>query len=88
MKDSVEITNKHARTMHFDIDESELKGLELDEEVTFRVTGKIRSFSAPYEYETSNGKMKKEAYGNLSIKVSKLSLAGDNEFSKLSDGED
>lgn len=78
------------RTLHLDVPEKDLKGLELGEKVTITVSGAIRSVSLPYEYEDEDGKKKKDETGDLSIKINDFKIDQDNGnvFEKIAEEED
>ena len=80
---------KKKLTMHFDLKEEDLAGLELGEEIAVLVKGKVKSLALPYEFERhlDNGKIKleKDPYGSLSVNVLEYTVeTGDlNEFEQL-----
>jgi len=82
------IVSTRRQSMHFDIDEKDLTGLEIGEELSVKVLGKVKSISAPYEYENEKGKMKKEDYGSISIRLTKIEIEEPNEFSDLAEAEE
>ncbi len=86
----VTVGSKRKRSIHFDLLEKELKGLGLNDEVTLTLTAKVKSISAPYEYELEEAKdVKRDPYGDVRLEVNDYKFtSGENEFSKLARTED
>ena len=78
-------------TMYFDVKPEELEGIELGEKVTMRVTGTVKSLTAPTKRSKKEiARAKKDGYeldtdGSMSVNVDKMNIEGQNEFTDLTD---
>ena len=82
------VGSSRSKTMHIDIPEKDLKGIEMGAEMTVVVKGTVRSISMPYEYENEDGKIEKEDTGDLSLKITGLEIEdGSNVFEQIAKEE-